>query len=213
MKSFSPIHEPKSAIRIRPAHPYDASFEVATLLYDTDPYIYPYWFGGNRDLGLQTLSGLFTTPGNIFYYENIIVAEDVSERKIVGALCHLEHDTPLDFDYRQISTTAGTEKVYTEYFDWLKSEAQAASPSTLIVSNLCTDSNRRGHGIGHRLFGAFVDQADQQGYDRIEFDCLADNAAAINLYESFGCKIIRHGKGFGGDRPAPDVVDFVRTRP
>lgn len=214
---FPPERQFHSYITIRPARMHDNSIEVGRLIYQTDPYIYPTWFGGDEQLGSKVLSGLFTAPKSIFHFDNCIVAEDAFDKKIVGLICAIDAQTPLNYDYGSLKNSSeASHDVIERYIEPLIAQAKhpAIGRKELIIINCCVDPNRRKSGIGKQMLEALIYHADRNFYDLITFDCLADNTAAIHLYESCGCKIVNHGKGFAApDQSAPDVVIFERIRP
>ena len=63
-------------IVLRRARGDDNMEEIARLIYQTDPYIYPYWFNNNEDEAVRVLVPLIQERGFIFYYENFYVAYD-----------------------------------------------------------------------------------------------------------------------------------------
>ena len=63
-------------LKFRRAKETDNMEEIASLIYQTDPYIYPFWFNNNEREAIEVLSRELMQEGCIFYYENIYVAFD-----------------------------------------------------------------------------------------------------------------------------------------
>lgn len=212
MTKFQPIHY--GDLCIRPATHDDNPEQIANLIYQTDPYIYPCWFKGHQRESDYILGKLVHAVGSVFYYDNITVAEDLPTGKIIGIICALERTTPLHYDYTdQKALSPNADRAITEYIEWLVQQARQSDFDTITISNCCVDPYYRSRKVGQKLFGTFIHEADKQQYHRIQFDCLADNAPAIRLYTSFGCRITCHGTGFSGpDQTPPAVVDFIRER-
>ena len=70
--------------------PSDNFEEIARLLYETDPYIYPYWFNNNEGDFVDFMSSEVLKDGFIFNYNNLYVAYDKDKEKIVGVICAAE---------------------------------------------------------------------------------------------------------------------------
>ena len=76
--------------------------EIARLIYETDPYIYPFWFNNNIDEAIKVLVPRMKEAGFIFYYENFYVAYSKELNKIVGICGAIDKTTNLDYDYTSL---------------------------------------------------------------------------------------------------------------
>lgn len=97
----------------------------------------------------------------------------------------------------------GTKLAVEQYAPGVVRQVQQAATGTPIGSNLCDAPEARGKGIARRLICAVMDQTAAQ---KLEFDCLADNATAIGVYMGLGCRITGYGWGFGGIKESPAIV-------
>lgn len=198
-------------IELRRANERDNFKEIAKLIYETDKYIYPYWFNNNEEKAIEYLSKMVQEPKFIYYYENMYIAYDTTFSCIVGIVNAIDYTTELDYDYTDFKKTnerfAFVYKHYIkELIDLVKRE------KTMYAVNLCVSKNLRGKRIGSVLLGNFIKQMEKAGFDTIEFDCLLHNCRAKNLYHSLGFKEMYTGIGFNGkENPTyPEIVYFKR---
>lgn len=198
-------------IDLRRAKADDNFEELAKLIYDTDPYIYPFWFNNNIEEAKKVLAEYITKPGFIYNYENMYIAFDKTTGHIVGLLCAIDYTTDLDFDYSELaSVNSNYEFVVRKYIKELIKEVQ--DNKCMYVVNCCVDKSLRSKRIGTVLFGNFLKLMEKEGFDTIEFDCLLHNVRAKNLYHSLGFKEMYTGIGFNGtENPTePEIVFFKR---
>ena len=86
-------------IVLRRAKKDDNMAEIARLIYETDPYIYPFWFNEDIEEAIAYLVPKIMEQGFIFNYENCYVAYDKTIKKIVGIICAIDPTTDLEYDY------------------------------------------------------------------------------------------------------------------
>ncbi len=60
--------------------------------------------------------------------------------------------------------------------------------TTMYIDDLCVDMNRRGKGIGRRLFEEVRCRAKEIGVHNIELNVWAFNKGAVGFYESLGMR-------------------------
>ena len=89
-------------IVLRRARGDDNMEEIARLIYQTDPYIYPYWFSDDIEEAKRVLIPLIKKDNFVFNYKHMYVAIDKSINKIVGLVCIIDNKMPLDFDYTSL---------------------------------------------------------------------------------------------------------------
>ena len=98
-------------IIFRRAKKDDNFMEIAELIYETDPYIYPFWFNNDLDEAKKFLSKKINEKGFIFHYENIYVAYDTTIDKIIGIICALDKSVNLDYNYGEIEKINSNYKI------------------------------------------------------------------------------------------------------
>ena len=186
--------------------------QVATLIYDTDPFIYPALFSGEGDpsqLGQAILADLLEKNTDaMFRKDNIfaLYANDI----IIAAI--LWNEGELSWDRSALMESAKTQgirldesKVAVVEHDYF---AQYNEPSEHIsVINLCVNHYLRGSGIGEYLLRAFLSQHHKQP---VELFVLADNKDAIRLYEKNGFEIVEETTGFSLDTQKPACYKMIR---
>ena len=198
-------------IDLRRANKDDNFEEIASLIYQTDPYIYPFWFKGGVEEAKKVLPKYIADPGFIYYYENCYIAYDKTTGHIVGLICAIDYTTNLDYDYTELSNTNDEYAFVVKNYIKLLIDEVNGNKSMYIV-NCCVDKTVRSKRIGSVMLGNFIKLMEKAGYDTIEFDCLLHNVRAKNLYHSLGFKEMYTGIGFNGtENPTyPEIVFFKR---
>lgn len=185
--------------------------EIAKLIYETDPYIYPYWFNDNIDEAIEVLVPRMKEEGFIFYYENFYVAYSKELNKIVGICGAIDTTTNLDYDYSNLSNVNDNYKFTVEnYLKVLIEEVE--EKQYMYLTNICIDTNLRSKKIGKRLLKYFIEQMHEAGFDEIGFDCLMHNLRAKNLYHSLGFKEVSEGFGFDGTNHSTVEIVFFKKK-
>ena len=197
-------------IILRRARKDDNMEDIAKLLYDTDPYIYPYWFNNDIEEAANVIAPRMYEDGFIFNYENCYIAIDKETEKIVGVVCAITPDTNLEYDYSDLMNINNNYKFTIEnYIKYLIDEVN--EKKYMYLTNISIDVNYRSKKIGTRILKNFIEQMHESGYDEIGFDCLMHNLRAKNLYHSLGFKEVADGIGFDGtDDSTVEVVFFKK---
>ena len=197
-------------IILRRAKKDDNMEEIAKLLYDTDPYIYPFWFNDDINEAVKVLVREMQKPGFIYHYENCYVAYDFEKNKIVGVVCAIDPTTDLDYDYSKLKSVNDHYKFTIEhYVEEIIEEVQKKKYMYLV--NVSVDVEYRSNNIGKRMLTYFIEQMHEAGFDEIGFDCLMHNLPAKNLYHSLGFKEVSEGFGFDGtDHSTVEIVFFKK---
>lgn len=193
----------------------DDNFEqIAELIYDTDPFIYPFWFGNNKSEAIRVLSNKIDDKGFVFHYDNLYVAYDMETNAIVGFICALDKSINFNYDYSEL------EKINSNYDFTIKNyikpiikDVVEYDDNSIYIINVCVKQNLRGKHIGTRLLGYFLSQMEEQGYDKFYLDCLLHNLRARNLYHSFSFREMKEVVGFDGtDSSKVEVVAMLRKK-
>lgn len=200
-------------IKFRRATPEDNMEEIARLIYDTDPYIYPFWFEKNENKCINFLKEEMLKPGFIFNYNNLYVAYDVTMNKIVGVICAIDKSVNLEYDYESLEKINKYYKTtIKEYIQPILDEVAEYDDETIYIPNVCIDKNLRGKKIGTKLLGYFISQMEKSGFNKFALDCLLHNLPAKNLYHSLGFREMKLMDGFTGEDYLVDVVCFLRKK-
>lgn len=187
--------------------------EIAELIYDTDPYIYPYWFQKDERACIEFLKEHMLKTGFIFNYNNLYVAYDDTIDKIVGVICAIDKSVDLNYDYESLMViNQNYKKTIEEYIKPILDEVSLFDDKTIYIPNVCVDKNMRGKKIGTKLLGYFISQMEQVGFNRFALDCLLHNLPAKNLYHSLGFREMKLMNGFTGRDEPLDVVCFLRKK-
>ena len=86
-------------IVFRRANVNDNLEEIAALIYETDPYIYPFWFNNSLKKAQKFLSKLIIQKGHLYNIDNLYIAYDKTSNHVIGILCAIDKSVPLDFDW------------------------------------------------------------------------------------------------------------------
>jgi len=167
--------------------------EIAKLIYETDPYIYPALFGSEA-IACILLPQMIQKQDTMFCLENLFLCMEGS--KTLGLI--LWHRGPLTWEPKTLFQTAQEEdvvlpetvkKVVAEYFSsYLK-----VPDNVLSVINVCVAEAQRGKGIGSMMVKSFCERNAQS---KVELYVLADNPTAIKCYKSNGFSIAEELNGF-----------------
>ena len=198
-------------IILRRARHNDNMEEIAKLVYQTDPYIYPYWFHDDIDEAVKVLVPLLQEPGFIFYYENVYVAFDKVSNKIVGIVSAIDPTTDLEYDYSNLELVDNNYSfTINRYIKEMIKEVK--EKKYMYLTNVCVDVEYRSNRIGLRLLRYFIEQMHEAGFDEIGFDCLMHNLRAKNLYHSLGFKEVSEGIGFDGTEHSTVEIVFFKKK-
>lgn len=198
-------------LTLRRAKETDDFRAIAKLIYQTDPYIYPYWFEGDLSACEDFLSQKISEDGFIFNYNNIYVAYDEQNHQILGLVVALDKNINLDYDYEPLKQINDRyRKTITEYVEGVIDEVRATD--SLYILNCTVLDGYRGRRIGTRLLGHFISQMEAAGFEEYSLDCLLHNLRAKNLYHSMGFKEMKEITGFNGVDDSVEVVSFLRHK-
>ncbi|MBQ9854341.1 MAG: GNAT family N-acetyltransferase [Bacilli bacterium] len=171
-------------IKIRKAREDDNLIEIAELIYKTDPYIYPYWFE-TLEKCKEELPRLLLEENFFFNINNLYVAEDEENNKIVGILCILDKDVDFEYDYEKL-------KNYNERYRFTIDNyvmgliKEVKESEFAYISNVCIHNDYRGKKIGNKLISHVIEIYAKKYFDGIFLDVLANNPGAIKLYQNLG---------------------------
>ena len=180
--------------------------KISKLLYYTDEYIYPYWFG-NLENCLKELTPLLVKDKFFFNINNLYIA--VFEKEILGVVCIVDKNTDLSFDYTELRKVNNRYKFTIDnYIKGLIDEV--SNVEFAYISNVCVDPNYRDMHVGTFILEHLLQEYKKQKYDEVVLDVLADNSRAIHLYEKMGFK--KDSKVFPGfndpKEKKPDVFSM-----
>lgn len=200
-------------IYFRRAKKDDNMEEIAKLIYDTDPYIYPYWFQEDESKCIAFFKEKILEEGFLFNYNNLYIAYDSTINKIVGVICAIDKSVNLNYDYDKLKNINDNyNKTINKYIKPILDEVEEFDNETIYIPNVCIDKNLRGKKIGTKLLGYYISQMEKAGFNKFALDCLLHNLQAKNLYHSLGFREMKLMNGFSGDDSIVEVVSFFRKK-
>ena len=184
--------------------------KIAELLFNTDPYIYPYWFG-NVDNCKRELTPLLLEDKFFFNINNLYITIDKGTNEIIGVMCILDKSVDLDYDY---STLKAKNERYcftiVNYIEGLIKEVKEADFA--YISNVCIDERYRGQHIGNFMMSYVIDVYKNKLFKEIVLDVLAQNPGAIKLYQNLGFEQFTEiFKGFNDPSKDKPLVFSMKT--
>lgn len=189
-------------MNIRYAKETDSAQTLAKLIYETDVYIYPYWFS-DKDYGIKKIAELVKDKSSIFFYENQIVAEENGE--IVGLIMFYKTNGNYSCDYKNISSLSfESSHVVKNYVLDLQNEIK---DNTYYVFAVRVDDRFLRQGIACKMFDFMFKQTQNS---IVEIDVLKDNIPALNLYKKVGFDIVKEYKGYNGYRKKKPLCYFMK---
>lgn len=192
-------------LTFRKAKATDNLEEIAELIYNTDEYIYPYWFG-NLENCKKELPNLMLEDKFFYNYNNFQIAIDKSNNKIVGVVCIVDKDVDLSYDYDKIKNK--NERYNFTVENYIYDLIQEVKESDFAyISNVCVSKEYAGKKIGTRLLNYVIEVYKK----KIVLDVLTENPGAIHLYKKLGFEQTSEVfKGFNSPtEEKPDVISMT----
>jgi GNAT superfamily N-acetyltransferase len=168
--------------------------EIAGLIYDSDPYIYPAMFESRRHAE-NIIPKMIRAGDQMFKCDNIYAAMDGT--KIAGVLVWMRG--PLQWNKKIYEKCGGRAKhidrVVKEYFNLFE---EAPSDMNTMV-RISVKKELQGNHIGSMLMQTFM-EAEQGPY---QLFVLSNNAEAISFFQKKGFRIRETRPGFSLDYQVP----------
>lgn len=195
-------------ITIRKANKNDNLKQISELIYNTDPYIYPYWFE-SLDNCKKILPKLILEDNFIFNINTIYIAINNETNEIIGLSSIIDKSTNLKYNYDNLSQNKNTTHTIKNYILPMINTIETKNIAT--ITNMCIKKEFRNMHIGYNLLKTVIEEYKNKNNHNIkfiEFDVLAHNPSAIKLYQNLGFKQISNiEKGFNGyHMKKPDVI-------
>ncbi len=182
-------------IQVRKLAKKDNLSQVSKLIYETDNYIFPHFFGENTTLAKQILSCMIDSD-TLYNRENIYVA--LVDEQIVGISVIVPSPVQINVSaFFEAFECAGAsaeiddafQSVMKEYFIPMESH-----PDGFYIANICVEEFYRGKGIASAMIKQIL--ASHYGEKDVYLDCLTTNQTAISVYESHGFEKLFEFSGF-----------------
>ncbi len=174
-------------IIVRKVTPEDNFEDIAELIYETDDYIYPYWFHDSKEECKNILVPEMKKKGFFFNYESLYVAVHKKFNKIVGLVCIILPETDLQYDYSSLKSISDHSAFTIDnYIMELINEVKELQIP--YISNVVVHHAFRGMKIGSIMLNYVISNV-KHIYRKLLLDVLSDNKAAIRLYEKLGFNI------------------------
>ena len=133
----------------RKANNMDNLEDISELLYRTDQYIYPYWFGSLENCRRE-LSKLLVEDKFFFNVNNLYIMIDNQVNKIVALVCVVDKSVDLSYDYSKLENINNKYKfTINNYIKALIKEVEDADFA--YISNVCVHPDYRGKHIGSAI--------------------------------------------------------------
>lgn len=204
----------RSRIQFRRANKIDNIEEMAELIYNSNPYIYPFWFNNDINEAKRCLSHMLLSEGKIYSIDNFYIAYDKIDDRIVGLICALDNTSMFSHNYNDLKDINYNYKYTIEnYVETLEKEVENFNDKVMYISNICIIDELRGMRVGSHLLGCFLEQMQRVGYDTFHVDCLLHDLRTRNLYHSMGFKEMNEKVGFNGTNPSKvEIVSLLKKR-
>lgn len=184
---------------------------IASLIHQTDPYIYPFW-SPNIDDFVDMIMPHMDKDGFIFNYRNIHVARETGTDQPIGILVALDDNVDLDFNYA-VFDDESSKFVINNYLQKVINTRKTMPKNTSLIVNLCVDPEMRRHGVGSQLLFDYIWRMHARGINAFQLDCLQSNKLASHMYRKMGFVITDDTKyGFDGtDDPQIKIYSMLYT--
>ena len=135
---------------IRKPTPEDNLEKIAELLYNTDPYIYPYWFE-TLEKCKKELPPLLLEKKFFFALDNLYITIDSTNNEIIGVVCILDKNVDLSYDYTKLKEKNERYKFTIENYimslvDEVKDCYEKFSVKVLLIAIFSVFNNRINNG-------------------------------------------------------------------
>jgi ribosomal protein S18 acetylase RimI-like enzyme len=165
---------------------------AATLIYDTDPHLFAYWFGNEYETALKFFETRWRQERSFFSFSLCKTA--LSGDTLLGI--ELGYDLKTRTGLESSTSATGAREINPEVLPRLI-EALSYIPYLLpplpedayYIAHLSLLPEVRGRGLGTRLLMNAFDSARRQGYRQCQLDVASDNRS-VNLYRRLGMEII-----------------------
>lgn len=183
--------------------------KVGELLYQTDPYIYPEFFGCVENAEL-IMKEAIEQELYCFHLENIFGAFDGD--KLLGMVC-MNPEGKYKWEeeewcslFRECGMLRQEvfHQVSHEYFKEMDNEN---FEDKIYILAICVLDGERGQGIGTEMLKRFL---EQHPTGKMVLDTLADNEGAVALYEKCGFKTVDVYYGFSTTEEKPRCLRMER---
>lgn len=204
--------------RVRKANSKDDFTQIASILYETDEYIYPVAFGKNKDDAINKMAKLISLETGLFSYNNIYVAtlkvkdpknESTYIEEIKGVLLYFDGNEQNIWKYedviKHIPASKQLEHVSNNYF----SKYASVSHDKYQIVALAVDKRYRNQKIGFFIMCTFSNVYCDK---TIELEVLKDNLIALNKYKDFLFVEKKEIDGYSIDGPKPRCLVMERKQ-
>ena len=162
---------------------------AARLVYQTDPFFFPYLFGKQQKATRQ-IAKLIRLNDNSFSHKYMWRC---GENDIAGILIGL---MPGDIDEKRERADFGVVfslwvLVKIGFKNSMLNLIMGKHVDGAYIQNICVDESSRGKGIGSALIKHFCDHAACSGRKSVYLDVYIDNDGARRLYERHGFAVVK----------------------
>ena len=167
--------------------------EIADLIYETDEYIYPAFFG-DKNNAKKIIPELFSNNDSMFSYDNLYLA--ILSNNIVGLILwnkgvlSWKDDLLLKVvNEKNINIPDSYKLVVDEYLIDYKD----VDENEISILNVSVNKNYQGMKIGYNMMINFLKDHNEND---ISLFVLKENDGAINLYKKCSFNIVEELDGF-----------------
>lgn len=182
----------KSFLEISHMRSSDNKTDVARVLYQTDPYIYPEAFGPEPDKAAKAFGSLIGQEGTLLDDKNIVVARYNGQ---IAGICLLSDGT-CKWNTKEMIRRIGNLLPSVESFAYASEHYFSKlnqRTDTIEIVACCVDNGFRRKHIASAMLTEILQEYQNS---RIELSVLSENEDAIRLYEKLG--FVKVGVSFEG---------------
>ena len=191
-------------MEIRIANSTDNLQNIAELIYETDPYIYPS-ISQNRNDAVNILTEMIKS-NTLFKYDNCLIA--VEKNNVVGLIVFSTVENKTDNEYGVWLNKNDSISYFINKY--VKVCENQINENEIYLTCVCTNKLYRRKKVATKLIQQLFEMYNNKNF---KLDVLQNNLPAINLYKTLGFEIQKEDKGYNKKNHKKPLIFSMVKKP